>query len=178
MKKVTLFILLFPIFLFCDSTNEYNIAIGEDVYYSSFSTVTTDSLIQYIYKHETEEQINYYNLGGTTYKFTHKDSIRNIDLIATKDGRNIIIKSNSGEKIIDTKIQIDEQLWKQSMSYSLSEFALSEKEKIEYWIIRLDKFKGEKMQAEKAGIEDITINGKLYYTIKVKISAVGACSML
>jgi len=173
MKKALLLFLFLPILLFSETTNNYKIAIGEDIYYSSFSIAKTDSLILYIYRHEAEEQINYYNQNGTTQKFTHKDSTNNIDLIAIKDGKKIILKGISCENIIDTVIKIDESPWKQSMSYSLSEFALSGEEKIEYWIIRLDKFKGEKMQAEKAGTENITIKDKSYLAVKVKISAAG-----
>ncbi|MCK5050579.1 MAG: hypothetical protein KAS53_02480 [Candidatus Cloacimonetes bacterium] len=173
MKKYLFFFLFLPILLFSETTNNYKITIGKDIYYSSFSTTTTDSLILYIFRQEAEEQINYYNFDGTTQKFTQKDSANNIDLSIIKDGRNIILKGISGEKIIDTIIKLDESPWKQSMSYSLSEFALGDIEKIEYWIIRLDKFKGEKMQAEKAGTEVITIEGKQYHTIKVKISAAG-----
>ena len=173
MKRFYIFFLFLPVLLFSVTTNNYKIAIGEDIYCSSFSTTTTDSLILYIYRHEVEEQINYYNFDGLTQKFTHRDSTRNIDLIAIKDGRNVILKGISGEKIINTIIKLDESPWKQSMSYSLSEFALGKKEKIEYWIIRLDKFKGEKMQAEKAGAEGITIKGTQYNTVKVKISAAG-----
>lgn len=173
MKKVFLIILLFPILIFGEVTSDYKIAIGEDIYYSSFSTSKTDSLILYIYRHEVEEQINYYNPDGTTTKFTHIDSTRNIDLVAIKDGDNVILKGTSEEKTIDEVIKLDKAPWKQSMSYSLSEFALGDIDKIEYWIIRLDKFKGEKMQAEKAGTEDITINGRSYHAIKIKISAAG-----
>jgi len=173
MKNILHFFLLFPILIFSEVTSDYKIEIGEDVYYSSFSTSKTDSLILYIYRHEVEEQINYYNFDGTTTKFTHIDSTRNIDLTAIYDGANVILKGTSEGKIIDEIIKLDKAPWKQSMSYSLSEFALGDEDKIEYWIIRLDKFKGEKMQADKAGIEDITINGKLYHAIKVKISAAG-----
>jgi len=173
MKTVLLFLLFLPILLFSETTNNYKIAIGEDIYYSSFSIAKTDSLILYIYRHEEEEQINYYNQNGITQKFTYKDSVNNVDLIAIKDGRNIILKGTSGEKIIDTVIKIDERSWKQSMSYSLSGFAFGDKEKIEYWIVRLDKFKGEKMQAEKAGNEDITIKDKEYQAVKVIIKAAG-----
>lgn len=173
MKKVLLTILFLPILLFSETTNNYKIAIGEDIYYSSFGIAKTDSLILYIYRHEAEEQINYYNQNGTTQKFTHKDSANNIDISIIADGRNIILKGISGEKIIDKIIRIDENPWKQSMSYSLSGFALGDKEKIEYWIVRLDKFKGEKMQAEKAGNEDITIKDKEYHAVKVIIRAAG-----
>ncbi|MEA2097327.1 MAG: hypothetical protein U9P73_11645 [Candidatus Cloacimonadota bacterium] len=173
MKKVLLIILFLPILLFSETTNNYKIAIGEDIYYSSFSIAKTDSLILYIYRHEAEEQINYYNQNGTTQKFTHKDTTRNIDLTAIKDGRKIILQGTSGKKVIDTLIKIDENPWKQSMSYSLSEFALGNEEKIEYWIVRLDKFKGEKMQAEKAGNEDITIKDKEYHAVKIIIRAAG-----
>jgi len=173
MKTVLLFLLFLPILLFSETTNNYKIAIGEDIYYSSFSIAKTDSIILYIYRHEAEEQINYYNQNGITQKFTYKDSVNNVDLIAIKDGRNIILKGTSGEKIIDTVIKIDERSWKQSMSYSLSGFAFGDKEKIEYWIVRLDKFKGEKMQAEKAGNEDITIKDKEYQAVKVIIKAAG-----
>ena len=173
MRKVLLLFLFLPILLFCETTNNYKIAISEDIYYSSFSTTASDSLILYIYRHEVEEQINYYDLDGVTQKYTHKDSVRNIDLTATKDGKNVILKGIFGEKNIDTIVKLDDDPWKQSMSYSLSEFALSEEEKIEYWIIRLDKFKGVKMRAEKAGTDDITIDDILYHTIKVKISAAG-----
>jgi hypothetical protein len=173
MKKYFLFLLLFPILIFGEVTSDYKIEIGEDVYYSSFSTSKTDSLILYIYRHEVEEQINYYNPDGTTNKFTHMDSTKNIDLIAIRNGNNVILKGTSEGKNIDEVIKLDKTPWKQSMSYSLSEFALGDKDKIEYWIIRLDKFKGEKMQAEKAGTEDITINGKQYQAFKVKISAAG-----
>jgi len=173
MKRYFLFLLFLPILLFSETTNNYKIAIGEDIYYSSFSIAKTDSIILYIYRHEAEEQINYYNQNGITQKFTYKDSVNNVDLIAIKDGRNIILKGTSGEKIIDTVIKIDERSWKQSMSYSLSGFAFGDKEKIEYWIVRLDKFKGEKMQAEKAGNEDITIKDKEYQAVKVIIKAAG-----
>ena len=178
MKKTLLLIWILPILLFSEITNDYKIAIGEDIYYSSFSTTTTDSLILYIYRHEAEEQINYYNHNGTTQKFTYKDSTNNINLSATKQGNSIILKGKSSSKIIDKIIQIDENPWKQSMSYSLSEFALSDEKKIEYWIIRMDKFKGVKMQAEKDNIEDITINRKLFHTVKVKISSAGVLSKL
>ena len=173
MKKVLLLLIFFPILLFSETTNDYKITIGKDVYYSSFSTSTTDSLILYIYIHETEEQINYYNFNGTTQKFTHKDNANNIDLSMIKHGKNIILKGISGKKVIDKIIKLDDSPWKQSMSYSLSEFALSDKEEIEFWIIRLDKLKGEKMQANKAGTEYITINDKSYHAVKVKISASG-----
>ncbi|MDP8204299.1 MAG: hypothetical protein P9L95_07200 [Candidatus Tenebribacter mawsonii] len=173
MRKVLLLFLFLPILLFCETTNNYKIAISEDIYYSSFTTTKIDSMNLYIYHHEVEEQINYYDLDGFTQKYTHKDSVRNIDLTATKDGKNVILKGILGEKNIDTIVKLDDDPWKQSMSYSLSEFALSEEEKIEYWIIRLDKFKGVKMQAEKAGTDDITIDDILYHTIKVKISAAG-----
>ncbi len=173
MKKYFLLFLLFPILIFSEVTYDYKIEIGEDVYYSSFSTSKTDSLILYIYRHEVEEQINYYNPDGTTNKFTHIDSTKNIDLIAIRSGNNVILKGTFEGKNIDEVIKLDKAPWKQSMSYSLSEFALGDKDKIEYWIIRLDKFKGEKMQAEKADAGDITINGKLYHAIKVKISAAG-----
>ncbi len=178
MKKGLLFVLLLPILLFSEITNDYKIAIGEDIYYSSFSTAITDSLILYIYRHEAEEQINYYNLDGTTQKFTYKDSINNIDLSAIKDGKSITVIGNAADNIIDKTIKIDENPWKQSMSYSLSEFALGESEKIEFWIVRMDKFKSVKMQAEKDNIEDITINGKLFHTVKVKISSAGVLSKL
>jgi hypothetical protein len=173
MQKVFLFFLFLPILLFSETTNDYKIAIDEDIYYSSFSTATTDSLILYIYRHEAEEQINYYNQNGITQKFTHKDSTKNIDLIAIKDGNNISLKGISDNKVIDKIIKLDDSPWKQSMSYSLSEFALGNREKIEYWIIRLDKFKGEKMLAEKAGTENITVKYKSYHAVKVKISATG-----
>ncbi|MDP8202619.1 MAG: hypothetical protein P9M11_10840 [Candidatus Tenebribacter burtonii] len=174
MKKVLLLLFLFlSVLLFCKTTNNYKIAIGEDVYYSTFSTDTTDSPILYIYRHEVEEQINYYNLDGVTQKYTHKDSTRNIDLTAIKYGKNIILKGSFEQKVIDTIVKLDDAPWKQSMSYSLSEFALGDEEKIEYWIVRLDKFKGQKMQAEKTGIEEITIAGKQYNALKVKISATG-----
>ena len=173
MKKYFLFLLLFPILIFGEVTNDYKIIIGEDVYYSSFSTSKTDSSILYIYRHEVEEQINYYNPDGTTNKFTHIDSTKNINLTAIKDGSTVILKGTSERKTIDEVIKLDKAPWKQSMSYSLSKFVLSDKDKIEYWIIRLDKFKGEKMQAEKAENEDITINGRPYHAIKIKISAAG-----
>ena len=173
MHKILFFFLLLPILLFSETTNKYKIAIGEDVNYSSFSTTITDSVTLYIFKQETEEQINYYNIDGATQKFTQKDSSTNIDLSIIKVGRNIILKGISGEKVIDTIIKIDGSPWKQSMSYSLSEFALGNIEKIEYWIIRLDKLKGEKMLAEKVGTEYISIKDKLYHAVKVKISAAG-----
>lgn len=173
MKKYLLILLLFPILIFGEVTNNYKIAIGEDIYYSSFSIATTDSLILYIYRHELEEQINYYNIDGITQKFTYKNSVNNIVFSAAIDGENIILKGKSDRKDIDKIIKIDESPWKQSMSYSLSEFALGDNEKIEYWIVRLDEFKGEKMQAEKDGTDRITINGNEYDAVKVKISATG-----
>ena len=173
MQKILLIFLFLPILLLSETTNHYKISIGDDINYSSFSSTISDSLTLYIFRQEAEEQINYYDLDGITNKFTQRDSVNNIELTAIKDGKNIILKGISGEKIIDTIIKIDESPWKQSMSYSLSEFALGDKEKIEYWIIRLDKLKGEKMQAEKAGTEYITIKDKSYHALKVNISAAG-----
>jgi len=174
MKKVFLLLFLFlSVLLFCETTNNYKIAIGEDFYYSTFSTDITDSLILYIYRHEVEEQINYYNLDGITQKYTYKDSTRNIDFTAIKYGKNIILKGSFEQQVINTIVKIDDVPWKQPMSYSLSEFALSDIDKTEFWIIRLDKFKAQKMQAENAGTEEITIAGEQYNTLKVKINATG-----
>ena len=149
MKKTLLLFLFLPILLFSETTNNYKIAIGEDIYYSSFSTVTTDSLILYIYRHEAEEQINYYNFSGTTQRFTLKDSTNNIDLIAIKDGNNIFLKGISDGKDIDTIIKIDESPWKQSMSYSLSEFTLGKKIKLNSGSFDLINLKVKKCKPKK-----------------------------
>ena len=176
MKKIFLIILLFPILVFGETKNSYKISNGEDVNYSTFSVSETDSQILYIYNHETEEQINYYDQNGITQKFTHKDSLNNIDYSVIKYGNKIKLNGNSGDKNIDKTIKIDDNPWKQSMSYSLSEFALGKEEKITFWIVRLDKLKGAKIQAEKSQIEDIEINDKQYSAVKVKISTTGLLS--
>lgn len=176
MKIFILFCLLLPIFLFCDSNNAYKVTIGEDVTYSTFSTAIVDSLIMHVYKNEAEVQMSYLDRDGKSYKFTYQDSVKNINLSAIKDGENIFVKGNSGDSIIDKIVKIDDKPWKQPMSYSLSEFALSVKKKIEFWIIRIDKLKVVKMQAEKSEPEEITINGKKYHSTKIKISAAGVRS--
>ena len=176
MKKIFLIILLFPILVFGESKNSYKISSGEDVNYSTFSISEKGSQILYTYNHETEEQINYYDQNGVTQIFTHKDSLNNIDYSAVKDGKRIILKGNSGEKNINKTIKIDDNPWKQSMSYSLSEFALGKEEKITFWIVRLDKLKGAKIQAKKIEKEDIQVNEKQYNAVKVKISAPGLLS--
>ncbi|MDP8267614.1 MAG: hypothetical protein P9L97_02685 [Candidatus Tenebribacter davisii] len=173
MKKVLTFILLLPIFLYCEVTHEYKISSGDEIYYSSFSIDNRDSEIRYIYQHGPEEQVNYYTLDGTTKKFTFQDSTKNINLSAVREGEKIIITENTGTKVTDTIVSLDKSPWQQSMSYSLSEFALSNADKTQFWIIRLDKFKGEKMQAIKDVTEDIVIDNKLYDAIKIKISASG-----
>ncbi len=170
MKKLFLLLMLFPILIFGETKNTYKICSDEDVYYSTFSTSKTDSQILYIYNHETEKQINYYNQNGITQKFTYEDSLNKINYSAVLEGKKIILKGNSGDKNIDKIIKIDDDPWKQSMSYSLSEFALGNEEKIKFWIIRLDKLKGAKIQAERVKTEDILIGDKQYNAVNVKIS--------
>lgn len=173
MKKIVVIIFLLPVLLIGLVTNNYKISIGDDIYYSSFSTTKTDSLILYKYDHEAEQQINYYNLDGSTWKFTHTDSTKNIDFSAIKNGNEIILYGKNGKIFIDKTVEIDDSPWKQSMSYSLSEFALSNKDHLEFWIIRLDKFEAIKMKAEKEELEEITIVNEQYLAVKVKISATG-----
>lgn len=173
MKKLFSLILFIPILLNAQQVNNYRITIAEDVYYSTFTTTVTDSMIYYKYNHETEEQINYYSLDGSTWKFTHKDDSRNIDYSAVKDGENIKLYGKTGKIFLDNSLSIDKAPWKQSMSYSLSQFSVSELEQTEFWIVRLDNFKTEKMCAKKDGTEKISIGNKQYDTNKIKITASG-----
>jgi len=173
MKKALLLVLFIPILLFAQQTNNYRITIGEDVYYSSFTTTVTDSMVLYTYEHETEEQINYYNLDGNTWKFTHKDSSKNIDYYAVKESNKIQLYGKTGKVFLDKTLNIDKTPWKQSMSYSLSSFALSGNEQTKFCILRLDNFKIENMEAQKEGKEQIAIENKQYNAFKIKITASG-----
>ncbi len=158
--------------------HRYEISNGDSVFYSRFETETNDSLVFYRYIHKSEVHTNVYNKQGVTKKFTIKDVSKQTDLTANLHKSYIHISGSINNETIDENFELDEAPWKQSMSYSLSKFSVSEKDNIEFWIIRIDKMQAVKMLAEREDIEEIAIGNREYSAQRVKISATGLFSSL
>ncbi|MCF7858155.1 MAG: hypothetical protein K9N07_02360 [Candidatus Cloacimonetes bacterium] len=178
MRYYFIFLLIFPIFKLESTTNHYKISIDEVDYYSTFSLEATDSLLLYIYNHDNEEQINYYDPDGSTIKFTYIDPDKNINIRIIKKDDKLIINSQHNDREKYEEIKLDKTSWQQSMSYSLGEFALSDQNDTEFLLVRLDNFEAEKMKAERIDIEEITVAGKEYSAVRIKVRAAGIKSFL
>ncbi len=100
------------------------------------------------------------------------------DFRAVRDGNIITISGRFSGQSVNKTLEKDELPWFQSLYYSLGRFVQSDKEEIEFWMIRPDNLSLVKLHAQKETVEMIRINGHEEETQKVRLNATGLLSFI
>jgi hypothetical protein len=100
------------------------------------------------------------------------------DFQAVRSGNTIAISGTARGKSVDKKLTKDERPWFQSLYYSLSRFVVSDKESLEFWMIRPDNLSLVRLRAEKEGVETIRIHGRAESVQKVRLEPAGLFSYI
>lgn len=100
------------------------------------------------------------------------------DFMAVRSGNTITISGTADGQRVDKKLTKNELPWFQSLYYSLSRFVRSEKQQIEFWMIRPDNLSLVKLRAEKEEMETIPVNGRPESAQKVRLAPTGLLSFI
>jgi len=113
------------------------------------------------------------NTGNTYLWAVDKKSKR---LRAERDGNKITISGTSSGEPVHKQLNKDGLPWFQSLYYSLSCFVRSDRQSIEFWMIRPDNLSLVKLRAEKKAVETIRVNGKKEKAKKIRLGLTGLLS--
>jgi len=127
-------------------------------------------------RREDERFVNILDASGATWGWeVHRPRE---SLVARREGNAIFLAGQRKGEAVRKEISIDEAPWYQPLSYSLGKFSGSDKEEVEFWIVRPDKLSPVRMRAEKKGVEEISLGGSDVKARKVRVSLDGMLSKL
>lgn len=112
-----------------------------------------------------------------TVEWTSKDDGDKTDYTGRKDGKTITVKGMfKGAPVDETIVLQDDKPFYFTPKFNLTQFVLSDKTEMEFWMLRKDQLKDYLMQAHKEGVETINVNGKDVEAVKIDYSAAGKWS--
>ena len=91
--------------------------------------------------------------------------------VARRDGEWVHIKGTFQQQPIDKRVAVGNGLWYNKLDHGLTDFARSSRSKQSFFALKLlSDLEPIDMEAEKEGTERITVNGKAFEAIKVKLT--------
>ncbi|WKN41648.1 hypothetical protein [Tunicatimonas pelagia] len=106
-----------------------------------------------------------------TEKWVLRDEKEKHDFTAQRTGDQIKIWGTFQGESVDKTVDIDERQWFNKLDHGLSEFAASDQQELSFWVLKLvSDLDPLKMEAKKLGTESLTIDGKAYDAVKVKLT--------
>lgn len=106
-----------------------------------------------------------------TKQWTLRDDKVDHNFVANRAGNTIHIKGNFHGKPVEKTVEIDEDVWYNKLDHGLSAFAVSDQEKLSFWVLKLlSDMDPIKMTAEKEGTERIQMGEQTYDAVKVKLT--------
>ena len=106
-----------------------------------------------------------------TEKWVLRDEKEHHDFTAQRVGNQIKIWGIFQGEPVEKTVDIDERLWYNKLDHGLSAFAASDQLELSFWVLKLvSDLDPLKMQAKKTGTESLTIDGKTYDAVKVKLT--------
>lgn len=106
-----------------------------------------------------------------TEKWVLRDEKENHNFTARRVGDRIKISGTFQGEPIEKTVDIDERLWFNKLDHGLSNFITSDQQELSFWVLKLiSDLDPLKMEAKKVGTEPLTIDGKTYKTVKVKLT--------
>jgi hypothetical protein len=92
---------------------------------------------------------------------------------AERYGKIILLKGMFRQREVSREYKIDSRPWYQYPEVCFKEFAVSEKQRIEFWIISPDDLALFEFEAQKMGLETLTIHNQNVKTVRIRIKALG-----
>lgn len=109
------------------------------------------------------------NMG--TEKWVLRDEKEDHQFTARRVGDQIHIRGTFQGEPIDKTVAVDERLWFNKLDHGLSYFAASDQQELSFWVLKLvSDMDPIKLNAEKEGIEQLTMDGQTYEAIKIKLT--------
>jgi len=106
-----------------------------------------------------------------TEEWVLRDEKENHNFTAQRTNDQIKIWGTFQGESVEKTVDIDERLWFNKLDHGLSEFAVSEQHELSFWVLKLlSDLDPLKMEAKKVGTESLTIDGKTYEAVKVKLT--------
>lgn len=112
------------------------------------------------------------NYETQSFMASHPDE--GTDYAGERSGNELIITGKLKGEEIEKTIAFDNRPFYYTPKFNLTGFILSDKENIEFWMLRKDKLSKYLMKAKKVGEETIEVNGKEIDVVKIYYSATGA----
>ncbi|MGB3586246.1 MAG: hypothetical protein WBA23_06890 [Tunicatimonas sp.] len=106
-----------------------------------------------------------------TEKWVLRDKKEKHNFTAQRTDNQIKIWGTFQGESVEKTVDIDERLWFNKLDHGLSEFAASDQQELSFWVLKLvSDLDPLKMEAKKVGTESLTIDGKTYESVKVKLT--------
>ena len=111
-----------------------------------------------------------FNPSIGTEQWSLRDEKSDHDFVARREGELIRISGTFHGKPVEKEVDIDEDVWFNKLDHGLSAFAISDQQKISFWVLKLlSDMDAMKMIAEKEGVERVDVGGRSYEAVKVKL---------
>lgn len=121
-----------------------------------------------------ERFVNSCRLDGETTRWEIKN--REMDVVAVRQGEKIVFSGLLQGQEVDRVVRIDDMPWYQPLSFSLRNFVRSQKESVDFWMIRPDSLEAVKMRATRQSLEKIEVNHREEQAVKVEVRLTGFLS--
>ncbi len=106
-----------------------------------------------------------------TRQWTLRDDKADHNFVANRTDNTIHISGSFHGKPVEKTVAIDEDVWYNKLDHGLSAFAVSDQEKLSFWVLKLlSDMDPIKMTAEKEGTERLRMGERTYDAVKVKLT--------
>lgn len=107
---------------------------------------------------------------GTTEEWIHRNDKENTNFVAEREDNTIRINGTLKDEKVQKTVSIDGDLWLNKIDFGLSQFAMSDRESITFWTLKLSDLEPLHFRAEKMGVETLQINNQQVQAIKLKMT--------
>jgi hypothetical protein len=178
-KRIALVLTICLLFQHLLPASDY--AFFQKLYYEDITGSVIIKGIRWIEKDSTGYTFKYSKTNGSYYE-TIVDSQFNTlwwRMVRCNDSTDVTVSRKGdlfvkkgvfcGKKVFKQKSS-DPMPWLETIDFSLLPFIFSDKDKITFLIVRPTDLKNGKVVAKKVGIEKVTVRGKTYETVKVRVT--------
>lgn len=127
-------------------------------------------------ENEAERSVNNCRLDGATTRWEMKKA--EMDVVAVRQENTIVFKGSKQGRAVERNIAIDGLPWYQPLSFSLRNFLRSQKNSVEFWMVRPDQLELVKMRATRQFLETIAVNNREEKAVRIEVRLTGLLSGL
>jgi hypothetical protein len=138
--------------------------------------IETDAYVDIRVQRAGEHFFNRCDTSGATTEWHYRHGP--VDVQVLRKNRSLLVRGHRNGRSFEERHSIDDAPWFQPLSYALRPFLKSGQRSVSFWFMRSDNFKPVKLQAVRAGTEEIWIGGQRFSGTRVDVSPVGALSFV